>query len=53
MCGTLIALLQELIFWLKVCQKAEICVQNFNIFQGVTVPDWNPLREVATPPAPT
>ena len=26
-------LLQELIFWLKVCQKAGICIQNFKIFR--------------------
>jgi len=43
------ALLHELIFWLKVRQKAEINIKNFKKFPGVTPLNGYPLQEVATP----
>jgi len=43
------ALLQDLIFWLKVHRNAGICVYNFKIIPGVTPPDRTSLQVVVTP----
>jgi len=49
MCGTLIALLWELNFLAESVPESRNLRLKFQHFSGVTVPDWNPLREVATP----
>jgi len=35
---------QELIFWPKVSQKAEICIKNVKKITGL-IPEWNPTAD--------
>jgi len=47
------ALSQELIFWLKVHQKAGMCIYNFKIFLGGDIPGPDThCRRWRRPPAP-
>jgi len=49
-CGTeMCGISHELILWLKVHQKAGICIQNFKNFPGVTTHTELSLWEVAIP----